>query len=145
MYRGYQNAIAVYVNGVIGIDVENGIYSANTTFSPRAFTNHGGVLDSGGVAANTCTSIVSQNLIDFSSYYTITVKNNAQNLTLDVSGYSGTGYLCVYFVRGNTNNCGIAVAITSAKSNFGLNIISGLATSSAVSENQCTISEITVE
>ena len=144
--RAYYDSIPVFVGGVFGIDVENGVYSSNATaFSPRAFTNHGGALDSGSVASGTCTSIVSQDLIDFSGYSTITVKNSAQNLTLDVSGYSGTGYLCVYFNRDNANHFGIAVGIASVKSNFGLNIISNLAISSAASENQCTISEITIE
>ena len=151
--RAFVNSIAVWVAGQFGIGVDNGTHSYSTYVSSTAafsVSDNNLVRDGNTVAVGTVATLVSTNLIDFTNYSTITVKNDkTADVTINVSGLTGNGYLAVYaFIRNNTNDVVVGVNVSTQKDNFGEYAIGSYKkeeTASGTATTTIKISEITVE
>ena len=155
--RAFVNSIAVFVGGVFGINVENGVHkSTAASVAPVAFVLDGtnnAIYRNINTPAGTQATLVSEEEIDFTNYSRITLVSNAGTISVDVSGYSGLGYLalCAWIASATseTNNVNIRLYASTQKSNFAENPVSGVAPASIIANGpstyQITISEITIE
>lgn len=144
--RAFVNSLAVFVAGIFGITVANGIYKLNSTITTAlAFSNSGGAL-TGVLSTNgSAYTLLSEELIDFSNYTSIKVIDSEMGTrTLDVSGFNGTGYLYVAFLQNNSGNRSIRFGVSSTKEYPQDNVISNLSTEEAHTSANCSISEISV-
>ena len=144
----YPKAINMYKNGQFGIEVENGAYQTTSGYTISAFSNQGGVLNATLQGNNHAFTLVSKEKIDFSGLTTVTFKNSINNITLDVSGYSGEGYLCVHYTHPTGGGVQYGISVCSQKPSFLNNVISGLSVdrnTTASTAWSMTSSEITVQ
>lgn len=145
IYRGYQNAIAVYLNGVFGIDVENGVYASGQGKSVYSATNSDNRITFATPVNNCTCSIVVSEQINFTNYSVVKCTSSPSENNLDVSGYSGYGYLCVYQVKDEHGVLYQGLCISSQKTNFAENIINNMNTYVAGEPYAFTVTEITIE
>lgn len=154
--KAFIQSIAVWVNGVFGIEVDNGTHSFSSSAPNRdAFTISGSSLVRASTVGDTVrTTLVSKEEIDFSNYSLVTVKTSSTNdITLNVSNFNSVGYLCVYTNRASSAQYGVyiyafGVCISSAKDNFYDNVVNSLVTqqnANITGEQNVSISEITIE
>jgi hypothetical protein len=150
MYRGYQNAIAVYVNGVFGIDVENGAYSYNGSDTVYVFENTNNELTGLINTSSNERTIVSKNIIDFTNYDYIKVTDaSIGEVTLDVRNLNNTGYLWITFLQNYMGERSLRVGVSSTKQAFGTTVLTKDGTTfmtvMPTTNNYTHITSITVE
>lgn len=98
IYRGYQNAIAVFVNGQFGVEVDNGgtvpqsAYGASIAFN---VSNNRLYYASSAVGTNKHCSILTKNRLDVTNYSTLKVKYMGSLYTLSVADRTGEYYIGV--------------------------------------------------
>lgn len=122
----------------------NGTYRTSTTYQPKAFAVNGSVLNT-NAGANQCNTLVSTQKVDFTPYTTVTMNTSAGTVTLNVSGYSGDGYLGVYLVNVNNQGYYLGVSISSQQQDFTINLVDNLASTINPPNASVTISEIIIE
>ena len=118
-YRAYLNAVPIYVNGQFGVDVGNGTYS-NHSSTPssiiRTFTNSDNVLTPNITANTQISTLVTDDIIDFSQFSRVNVVINGSTFTLDVSSLSQSGYVALSFYTTNTTSANDTYAYVKAVS-----------------------------
>ena len=140
----FPKEVLLFSNGVFGLTFNNGVYdfasnvvghtafSVGTDLTATTDTNHIG------------TTLVSNDLVDFTNYNTVEMLTNFGTVTLDVSAFSGSGYLCVYSVfYGSKRHLGVCVS--SAKQYFGNNAIDALDARVYPTSSSIAISKITLK
>ena len=150
--RAFVNNIAVWVAGMFGITVDNGTHEFSTgatLTAPFSVVDDKLVRDGNTVPAGTMCTLVSTDLIDFTNYSVITVKNDkTPDVVVNVSGLTGTGYLYVYAnINGATSAASVGCGVSTAKDDFGQNKITGYDKEEYVAGTATTtirISEITI-
>lgn len=146
----YLNSIPIFANGIFGVDVENGVYgSASNT--PAVNIEAFNITDNNIVSTLSINghqaTIVSEDLINFTNYSTVTITTREYGeLTLNVSSYSGTGYLWLSFYRTSNAYTGFWFGVSSTKTAFGQSIINNLKTTTSEGPSILTIhiTEITI-
>ena len=117
--RAFAQSLAVWVDGLFGIDVKNGVkYASNHT--AYAFTVDGTSLKSTSISVNQENTLISEDPVDFTNYSTVKIKYRLQyggttylqaTAQLNVSGISQNAYLGLSFVRYDTAHyrsiCGV--------------------------------------
>lgn len=146
--KAWAQQVNVWKDGVFGTEVDNGVYASVNGYTPNAFAISGSNLVSQIPSAqNACSSLVVKEEIDFSSYDMITIVTSTHGtLTIDVSQYSGTGYLGIAFQRNSVGYTDFVACVATTKTNFSSNAISGLSASTQQSSSigSATITEITI-
>lgn len=118
------NSILVYHNGTFGVDVENGIYrvdSSFTSYAPQAFVNNGTILKTSSdmYPVYKQTTLVATDAIDFTNYNTVKVVTNQGTFTTDVSNVNQIAYLCLGVFNNGSRQADIY--ISAQKQDFGHN------------------------
>lgn len=122
---GLNDAI-LYDNGVFNYTYKNGVYRiADNISSVRAFdltaNRIKGNLDSvTGSALPTAYTLVFDDLFDFSNYSSIEFDTNFGTLSLDISGVSNSGYVCIGMQKSSSGTAPISyrLGIASSKQDF---------------------------
>lgn len=144
--RAFVQSIAVWVAGLFGVSVENGVYDPTSGNAIVPFT----ISDTHLVAnygANVQRFTLVTELIDFTNYSYVNVKTSQGNFQINVSSISGSYYLgivCALFY-GTSQNGNITACVTSTKSAFLSNAIASNQVAVPVATASAYISEITIE
>lgn len=148
--RTFVNSLAVFVNGLFNVDVTQ-TYTPFNNYGVVPFTISGGALQLNidATVVNNGATFITDDIIDFSNYATITVKSNYGTKAVNVSGYSGTGYLALTVCRDGSTIGHLYYGIVSAKQDMLFepsNIINNLAQDFSLSTSGVvSITEITIE
>lgn len=142
--KAYYDSIPVWADGNFGISVDNGTHPYSSAFPNFApYVVDGNALKrNSSLSDSVVNTLCSSDLIDFSAYSKVRVYSPSIGLgyiELNVSGYNGSGYLCI---AGGVSD--IQIKICSTKQNFATNLINNL----TVTEHNVTpliISRITIE
>lgn len=139
--RAFVNSLAVFVAGIFGISVSNGVYKAINDGIPAPWTNANSKLTCSQPTGYNEYTLISDDLIDLSNYSTLKIKfDNQSNVTIDVSGSSASGYFYTY-----RNNVRVGYGFSTSKTEFATNAISGLSDSFTLAAGDIGITEITIE
>ena len=143
----YPKTLNVWKDGQFGIEVENGVYNFGTDYSTlRGFTTSGTKLTATLAQTNIIYTLTSKNEIDFSGRSTVKViEDTYGELSLDVSGYDGTGYLAVAVKEDAYQTRKIYICVCSNKTNFDSHVISSLVVQGTNNQVNQSISRITIE
>lgn len=112
IYRGYQNVLVVFANGTFGKAMSNGVYhvtSAITGVAPFTITPSSIT----GTAQVIYQTLVTNDLIDFSSYDYLKMKTNLGDITVNLGNINTSGYVTVAL-----GNSYLALNAVSEKENF---------------------------
>ena len=112
IYRGYQNVLVIFANGTFGKAMSNGVYhvtSAITAVAPFTITSS----SINGTAQQAYQTLVTNDLIDFSSYDYLKMKTNLGDITVNLGTISSSGYVTVAL-----GNSYLALNAVSEKENF---------------------------
>lgn len=146
--RAYYDSIPVYVNGVFGIAVDNGVYKSSTAFgTPKAFTNANNQLQTGSLSnAQECT-FVSQDTINFSQYNRVKVTTNLGTIVCDVSQVNEPKYLAVAITNYGGGVYTDICAITAKQQGYNMstNVAADAYDSAHTGVTSAVITEIVVE
>lgn len=143
-YRGWQTAVAVFIDGTFGVEVFNGDYmTAGYAGEPFTVVSDALEVNLPYLSPAHEKTLVTE-AIDFTNFSTVTVKTNKGNMTLNVSGITGNAYLATD-VRRDTNTFTAQVMLASSQYDYGHNIVSGTVASMVIPESIYRITEIIVE
>lgn len=146
--KAFVNSIAVWVAGQFGIGTDNGVYKLVSQATIAPFGISGNNLYTNPTTNNSGSTLVSTDLIDFSNYSTIKVKTNhttTPDVSLNVSGYNGTGYLAVAGWQGGSGARLVRINVISEKEDYASHVVDNLEAEISGFVGQIEISEITVE
>ena len=147
--RAFVNSLAVFVAGVFNIGVSNGVYKATAgNTQANAFQKPNDVLTApvNIMALNIPVTLVTDDLIDFTNYASVKITENGVVRTFDVSGYTGSAYLCYRASLDSNNHIVGAAMLSTTKENFESNVADNMKQANKdFGTTSLVISEITIE
>lgn len=115
--RAFVNSLAVFVAGVFGVTMSNGVYHATAGDTVAQFTLANDTISASSSNQNKKT-LVTDDAIDFTNYSKIKVASTAGNITVNIPSGTTNGYL--YLLLTGTS---LQAGISSVKENFQTNAI----------------------
>ena len=150
IYRGYQNAIAIFENGVFNVDIYNGVYKGRAVQTLEGgFAIENNVvkctLPSTGSSGSTKVRTLFTHAIDATNYDYVKIQSNKGETVLNISALSGTVYIGFQTYNNGTNPASTSAYVVSELQNYADN---NYILADSVIDSTATlvsISEITVE
>lgn len=96
-------------------------------------------------SSGTCSTVIVNDLIDFSKYSTVTLVSSVGTITLDVSGYSGSGYLAFDVLYINNARYLNLLVTSVCGNNYSENVVSSLRTDLGYTASSISISSVIIE
>jgi hypothetical protein len=143
--RAFVNSIAVFVAGVFGIEIENGVYTSISGYSGYPFNITSSDINTGNLASGQGCTLVSAASINFSNYSKIKAIVDGSEKELNISGVSGVGYLGIGVTDSMGTNYLTISAIRSKQNNFTASANVYETQSYTLSGSNTHITEITIE
>jgi len=143
--KAWYDAIPVWVDGNFGIEVSNGVYRSQSTFTTTsAFTRDGNLLKATLTSGTQSFTLVSEEQIDTSAYSRVVVKTSKGNFELDISSYTQSAYFAIVFYINAQNIPTISARFANTKADFAVNTY-GAPNGISSAGTTISISEITIE